>query len=69
MILTFLLSSNCALVYDWHSTRKADFRKKANFIISTEKNIESTKVEVANTVEQLKAIEPKAWKDFYSKIQ
>ena len=43
--------------------------KKANFIISTEKNIESTKVEVANTVEQLKAIEPKAWKDFYSKIQ
>ena len=43
--------------------------KKANFIISTEKNIESTKVEVANTVEQLKAIEPKAWEDFYSKIQ
>ena len=43
--------------------------KKANFIISTENNIESTKAEVASTVEQLKAIEPKAWKEFYSKMQ
>ena len=41
--------------------------KKANFIISTENNIESTKVEVANIVEQLKAIEPKVWNEFYSK--
>ena len=43
--------------------------KKANFIISTENNIESTKAEVASTVDQLKAIEPKAWKEFYSKMR
>ena len=43
--------------------------KKANFIISTENNIESTKVEVANIVEQLRAIEPKVWNEFYGKTQ
>jgi len=43
--------------------------KKANFIISTEKNVESTKTEVKNMVEQLKAIEPKAWNEFYGRTQ
>ena len=43
--------------------------KKANFIISTEKNIESTKAEVENTVAQLKSIEPKAWNKFYNKMK
>ena len=43
--------------------------KKANFIISTEKNIESTKVEVEKTVAQLKSIEPKAWNEFYGKMK
>ena len=42
--------------------------KKAHFIISTEKNIESTQAEVKNTVEKLKEIEPKAWNEFYGKI-
>ena len=42
---------------------------KANFIISTENNLESTKVEVASTVEQLMAIEPKAWNEFYGKTK
>ena len=44
-----------------------DKLKKANFIISTEKNIESTKVEVENTIAQLREIEPKAWNEFYGK--
>ena len=43
--------------------------KKANFIISTEQNIESTKTEVENTVDQLKAIEPRAWNEFYEKAE
>jgi len=43
--------------------------KKANFIISTEKNIESTKTEVGNIVDQLKAIKPRAWKEFYEKVK
>ena len=43
--------------------------KKANFIISTENNIESTKVEVKSIVEQLKIIKPKAWNKFYSMVQ
>tara|TARA_B100000686_G_scaffold156267_2_gene164044 strand:+ start:398 stop:1027 length:630 start_codon:yes stop_codon:yes gene_type:complete len=42
---------------------------KANFIISTENNLESTKVEVASTVQQLMAIEPKAWNEFYGKTK
>ena len=42
--------------------------KKANFIISTEDNIESTKVEVKSIVEQLKIIKPRAWNEFYSKV-
>ena len=46
-----------------------DKLKKANFIISTEKNIESTQVEVENTVAQLKEIEPKAWNEFYGKMK
>ena len=43
--------------------------KKANFIISTEKDIESTKTEVGNIVEQLKEIEPRAWHEFYNKTK
>ena len=43
--------------------------KKANFIISTEQNIESTKTEVENTVDKLKAIEPRAWNEFYEKAE
>ena len=43
--------------------------KKANFIISTEKDIESTKTEVENTVEQLKEIAPRAWHEFYNKTK
>ena len=41
--------------------------KKANFIISTETSIESTKDEVSNTVEQLKLLQPKAWNEFFNK--
>ena len=43
--------------------------KKANFIISTEQNIESTKTEVENTVDKLKAIKPRAWNEFYEKAE
>ena len=46
-----------------------DKLKKANFIISTEKNIESTKAEVETAVAQLKSIEPKAWNEFYGKMK
>tara|TARA_Y100000590_G_scaffold452773_1_gene596555 strand:+ start:1264 stop:1890 length:627 start_codon:yes stop_codon:yes gene_type:complete len=42
--------------------------KKANFIISTENNIESTKAEVKSIVEQLKLLEPRAWNEFYGKL-
>ena len=41
--------------------------KKANFIISTETSIESTKDEVSNTAEQLKLLEPRAWNEFFNK--
>jgi len=41
--------------------------KKANFIISTEKDIESTKTEVENIVGKLKEITPRAWREFYNK--
>ena len=43
--------------------------KKANFIISTEKDIESTKTEVENIVEQMKEITPRAWHEFYNKTK
>ena len=43
--------------------------KKANFIISTEKDIESTKTEVENIVEQMKEIAPRAWHEFYNKTK
>ena len=47
----------------------AEKLKKADFIISTEKNIEATKTEVANTVKQLKSIEPKAWNSLYGQVK
>jgi len=43
--------------------------KKANFIISTEKNIKTTKAEVGSIVKQLQVIEPRAWNEFYGKVE
>ena len=43
--------------------------KKTNFIISTEKNIKTTKAEVGSIVKQLQVIEPRAWNEFYGKVE
>ena len=43
-----------------------DKLKKADFIISTEINLETTKIEVGKVVDKLKLLKPKAWEEFYS---
>ena len=43
-----------------------DKLKKADYIISTDKNIEATKSEVKEVAAKIKLINPKAWNTFYN---
>ena len=40
--------------------------KKADFIVSTESDIETTRLEVKKVASQLKLLTPKAWEEHYS---